>query len=82
MGYRPGEATIERKDNNKGYSPGNCVWADRTTNARNKRNSRMITAFGKTQCLSAWAEERGIHWATIRWRLVEGKQSPEQALRK
>ena len=29
--------TLERKDVNKSYSPSNCIWADRQTQARNKR---------------------------------------------
>lgn len=41
MGPRPfAGAEIDRRDNEGGYEPTNCRWVDRTTNARNKRNSR------------------------------------------
>lgn len=40
MGERPAGMTLDRVDNEKGYSPGNCRWADRATQTANRRNAR------------------------------------------
>lgn len=63
---------IDRKDNDGDYEPGNCHWVSQSENSRNKRNSRFITAFGKTATLSEWAEETGIKRETIARRLNSG----------
>jgi len=72
-------ATLERVDNAAGYSPDNCVWATRKTQARNTRQIRLLTANGKTQCLSAWAEETGIGVSTL-WRRLKRGWSEEKAI--
>ena len=37
MGPRPDGYTLERENNELGYSPDNCVWADRLAQAKNRR---------------------------------------------
>lgn len=80
MGEQPTSATVERIDNNKGYSPDNCRWATRTEQGRNKRNNRVIEYDGKHLTLSEWAERTGIKRATIQRRLDNLKWSTHLAL--
>jgi hypothetical protein len=81
MGYPPNpKAKLDRIDSNKGYSKDNCRWVDDTAQARNRRNNVNLTAFGKTQCISAWAEETGMTRDQIRHRVLTLGMVPEQAL--
>jgi hypothetical protein len=73
MGPRPTSGhSIERIDNSMPYSKENCRWATSVEQGRNKRNNRMLTFNGKTQCVSAWAEETGMSNKTILFRLNSG----------
>lgn len=66
MGHPPFEgATLERKRNNEGYSPDNCVWETRAVQSRNKRNNRWFTFQGRTQLLVDWAGELGMNHRTL-----------------
>lgn len=64
--------SIDRIDNNKGYSPDNCRWATAKIQSRNKRNNRYITAGGETHILEDWAKITGISKKTIHQRLKRG----------
>jgi len=63
MGERPApELTIERIDNEKGYSPDNCKWATKTEQQRNKKLQRR----NKTGFTGVWwREDRGKYIAMV-----------------
>lgn len=70
MFAKRGECTIDRIDNNKGYSPDNCRWANGITQSRNKRNNRIIEYNGESHTLVEWAEIIGMNPNTLHARLT------------
>ena len=81
MGPRPKNTSIERLDNNKGYSPENCVWADRKIQGRNTSANKFITFNGVTKTQSAWAEDLGV-CDTVIMRRIKASWPLEIALTK
>lgn len=69
--------TIDRIDNNKGYSPDNCRWVSTKEQNRNYSRNHQIAYKGKTQCIADWSDETGINRATILYRLQSGKTLDE-----
>ena len=69
MGEPESGMTLDRMNNNKGYSPRNCRWADWKTQNRNTTRNRMIKYKGKTRSISEWAEIYGIEAYLLRQRL-------------
>lgn len=79
MGQAPEGMTLERKDNNAGYSSENCVWDTPTNQANNRRSNRWITFNGTTLTLAQWARKTNLKHSTIGRRLKVG-WSVERAL--
>lgn len=79
MGERPPKTSLERKDNNQGYSPGNCKWATQKEQTRNTRQNHLLTLNGQTKCIADWAEHFKIRESLLRSRISDGL-SLEQAL--
>jgi len=68
---------LEREDNDKGYSPENCVWATRSQQGRNKRNNVKLTYQGRTQLMIEWCEELGLRYDTVKRRAQKGWTAEE-----
>lgn len=66
------ELSIDRIDNNKGYSPENCRWVDRITQANNKRNNIFLEHNGEKLTVAQWSRKTGIPAATLRARYHSG----------
>lgn len=61
MGRQPSKKhSLERKNNDKRYSPSNCLWATNHVQARNTQRTHFIRFKGRRQCLQDWADELGV----------------------
>lgn len=59
------DLSLDRIDNNKGYSPDNCRWVTLKEQARNMTTNVNVEYNGKTQCLKAWCEELNISYQAV-----------------
>lgn len=78
-GYKEG-LTLDRKDNNKGYSPDNCSWETRKHQSNNKRNNVWITLNGETKTLAQWCEKYNVPYARVETRYTKMGWCIEDAL--
>lgn len=80
MGTAPSGTTLDRKNNNKGYTPNNCRWATRNEQSRNRRNNVLITHDGKTMALTDWEHHYGFRKGVLGHRMNHQGLSFEQAI--
>lgn len=80
MGEPTEGMTLDRADNSGGYSPENCRWATRKTQARNRRGRRVMTAFGETKTMAEWSDATGVSISTLWARVSAYGWSAEKAV--
>lgn len=80
MGKKPSkDYSIDRINNDLGYSKENCRWATKTEQANNTKNVLIIEINGVFKPLSYWCDEFKLNRATILKRISNG-MSPQEAI--
>lgn len=72
MGECPPGMTLDRINNDLGYSPDNCRWASRVEQCNNSRKNHYVEYRGVTKSLAEWSRELGMPYSMIKKRLKRG----------
>lgn len=75
-GYKD-NLSIDRIDNNKGYYPLNCRWADDITQSNNRSDNHKIEINGEYKTFAEWSRITGLGQGTLRYRFINGYRGQE-----
>lgn len=64
--------TLDRLDNAKGYEPGNCRWATKAEQNKNRSYCVMLTHNGETKNVTDWAAQYSMTQNALAMRLRLG----------
>lgn len=80
MGDRPEGLSLDRINNDKGYSPDNCRWSTSSEQCKNKRKTKRFLYKGEMLTVTDIAEQTGIRQQTLWKRLVGKGEDPVIAI--
>lgn len=72
MGRRPPGMTLDRKDANGNYEPGNCKWSTSIEQKNNMRRNINLTFEGQTMTAMEWSRVVGVSCRTLYHRILAG----------
>ena len=73
VGPRPSpQHSLDRRDNDRGYEPGNVRWATAIEQHNNTRSNRIVEVDGQRMTLAAAIRAKGLKSSTVRQRLAMG----------
>lgn len=80
MGEKPKGCSIERKNNNRGYCPENCIWASKKEQANNRRGNILINLNGVRYTVAQFAERFHLNAQQLYAKLNQhrSKNNPNQ----
>ncbi len=81
MGERPsGLSSIDREDNDAGYSPSNCKWSTRAEQAKNRRTTVWVQVGDDMLCLKDACTKLHLSYNAIHRRVSVYGYPPEEAI--
>ncbi len=69
---KPQVCTLDRIDNESGYSPDNCRWTDHTHQCNNQKSNRLFEYNGVIHTMAEWAKIFKMNYSTLRARIRKG----------
>lgn len=72
VGDIPEGMSLDRIDNNKGYSKSNCRWATKAEQSKNRRNTINLEYMDKKMCLKDWARELNKPYSSMKMYIKNG----------